>query len=136
MLLQAITTNVKLKLYKIRENDLCSFCKDKKETLKHLFYDCKYVKVLWEFIKELLNIVQIDYKDILSNLIVPNPNLKENTVVLYTKYFIYRNRCLQESISVSALKGYINSWIETEKQIAIEKGKKPKHEQKWENFVV
>ena len=43
----AITTNIQLKYYKIRDNDSCTFCNGDRETISHLFIHCKFVQPLW-----------------------------------------------------------------------------------------
>ena len=47
-LLQTVTTNIQLKYYQIKENDNCTFCKEQRESMKHLFFDCIKVQPLWE----------------------------------------------------------------------------------------
>ena len=37
-LIGALVTNIHLKHYKITEDDTCTFCKESKETIMHMFY--------------------------------------------------------------------------------------------------
>ena len=43
----AITTNVRLYKWKIKNDDRCSFCGEEAETILHLFLYCNHVKQLW-----------------------------------------------------------------------------------------
>ena len=55
LLMNIIVTNTKLKLWKIKDGDLCSFCYSKPEKVIHLFWECEHIKKLWEEVKELIN---------------------------------------------------------------------------------
>ena len=56
LLQRALVTNVHLFKWKIRENDLCTFCSLAKETISHVIFQCEVVQNLWtkvfDFIKE------------------------------------------------------------------------------------
>ena len=131
--LLAITTNVDLCRYKIRDNDTCTFCNNAKENLMHLFCKCPVVHPLWYYITEITQI-PLDSRKILLNEIVSNPYLKENCLVLLTKYYIYRNCCLKEPITVSGLKRYVLNYVQLEKLIAENKNKISQHKLEWKDF--
>ena len=42
-----LVTNVKLKMWKLRDSDLCSFCNEHTETTTHLMWDCTHIQELW-----------------------------------------------------------------------------------------
>ena len=42
-----VATNCYLKKVKIKDNDLCDFCKIEKEDVYHLFYECNVVRKFW-----------------------------------------------------------------------------------------
>ena len=72
-MMYAITTNVQLKWYKIKESERCTFCESEKETLIHLFVRCKYVQPLWEMITEIFGINSITEVQVLFNHVANNP---------------------------------------------------------------
>ena len=49
-----LVTNRQLKMYKIKDTDLCEFCNMEIETYKHLFHECVYEKIIWFRIQNLL----------------------------------------------------------------------------------
>ena len=132
--LRAIITNVQLKMYKIKEHDRCSFCNENRETIAHMFFECKYVQVLWLKVAEWLRIDRLTYTQIYSNKIVPNPRHAENSVVLIVKHYLYRARCLQERISVTSCENYIKQYRSIEECIAKSKNKLDRHILKWSNL--
>ena len=54
LMLGALVTNVQLKIYKIKDNDLCSFCKSEQETVLHLLFLCREVKIIWYECKRII----------------------------------------------------------------------------------
>ena len=42
-----VATNCYLKKVKIKDNDLCDFCKIEKEDIYHLFHECNVVRKFW-----------------------------------------------------------------------------------------
>ena len=36
---------------KIKDSEMCTFCKSQTETIRHLYWDCYYSKRLWERLK-------------------------------------------------------------------------------------
>ena len=49
-----IATNMYLKMIRIKESDLCSFCKEESETLSHMFWYCPVVKSFIESVHEII----------------------------------------------------------------------------------
>ena len=133
LLLNAITTNIKLFYYKIKKNKLCTFCEEVNETLYHLFYDCPYVRKIWQETKRIFKIDDLSYEQVLCNTVEKNPKHSKNCILLIVKVYVYRSRCMNQRISsVSCLK-YINDYINTEYEIARSK-KLHLHEMKWAQY--
>ena len=128
-LMRATVTNVQLHRWKILNTDLCSFCNNNKETIFHLFYDCPKVYPIWRYIQEIIKI-DLTFGDIVFIDINPNASRIENCIVLVTKFYIYRTRCLNERLSTNACKNYICSYKEIEYEIAKQKHKLAIHGKK------
>ena len=138
LLHRAIITNVQLKKWKIVENDICNFCKQETETIKHLMWDCETVKSLWEevfnFIEKEFNLPHVLIKDfgaIIINQIVEKRDHIANFICLLTKYYIYSYRCLKKELSFVTLKAMVNNTKNVEKYIALKNNKITIHHRKW-----
>ena len=90
--MQIIVTNVHLKHYKIITTNVCSFCKEEKESYVHLFWKCKVVQELWKWVKNELKLTSLTFGEMFTNDIIDNPKLMANAVVLVVKYFIYMSQ--------------------------------------------
>ena len=133
MLCRAIVTNIQLKEWKIIETENCYFCGIGKETIEHLFCDCEKVAELWNYVKTIINLTELKQEEILLNTITTNPRLLANCLVLLTKYYIYRTRCLQGNLDVNALRNYFVEYRNTEFAIAKRKDKVSLHNIKWQD---
>ena len=132
LLVFAIITNVHMFYYKIRENKLCTFCNNYDETIKHLFFECKKVELIWRKISQLINKgIDLRYETIVFNSVTQRDNAVENCILLITKHYIYRSRCLNERLSYEACKKYIKEYHDIEEQIAYQKDKHQLHALKW-----
>ena len=92
------------------------------------------VKPLWENFFEKLKLQKLSWLQVLSNDIHPNPTCMENCVILVAKYYLYQAHCKNERISVISCQNYISNYIESEGQIAKEKGKIALHKKKWSEY--
>ena len=131
-------TNVQLFKWNIVENDLCSFCKEEKETLTHLLFHCHVVQALWrrviDFLQDKYHIKNIvfELKNVIFNMIVPQKKTHvANLVCLIVKRYIYRERCLKREPQANMLFHIIRSIESIEKYIAIMNGKLHVHLAKW-----
>ena len=135
ILQRAIVTNKHLCVWKIRDDSLCTFCKNSTETIKHLFFECPEVASIWDGVIDLLNeqyCIQVDgltYQKIITS----NSGISTfvDFILLLTKQWIYRIKCSNQSLSSQSLKLYINQIENIEKYIAIKNKKLNKHLTKW-----
>ena len=133
-LMGAIVTNIQLKHYKIKENNLCSFCETKPETIKHLFYECIHVSTIWHHLAKLFQVGALRYDQIFLNCIHLNPKRIENCITLIVKNYIYVSRCLCHRLSITGCKNAIENYKMIEEQIAKEKNKLQIHKIKWSQY--
>ena len=132
-LVHAVITNIHLKYYKIRSNDNCSFCDVHQETYRHLVYECVKNQPLWDWIRKVVK-NEMRWDQIVFNNVTQNPKMKKNCLILITKHFIYRERCLGKECTIVGLKKYVRNYEQIEYQIAKQKGKISQHELKWSNM--
>ena len=132
-LMLGLITNRQLHLYKLRSTDLCTFCDCYPESLTHLFWECQLVKPLWEYVSELIGKTITTAQMFFVN-VNDNPKRVENAIVLITKQFIYKHRCMQNKLSNERLKISIIDYENIELEIAKRKQKVGTHEIKWLNI--
>ena len=134
LLMNAVTTNIHLKLYKIKQTAQCTFCNYPHETLEHLFFKCPQVNSVWQHLCKQFKIRELTYQKVLSNIIENNPRHPANCVVLIAKFYIYRTRCTNERISNVGCMNYLKDYINTEENIARMKNKLSLHKLKWSEY--
>ena len=118
-----------LLLHKIDNNTdyKCTFCKREPETIEHLLWECELVKkLLNDFdIFTTANNIPFTYNKItfLFGLYSENKHFRvDSYIILCIKYYIYKTRCQNKTLSLCALKQYLKSAYETRKHLSITKG--------------
>ena len=137
LLMNVVITNVHLKRFTIRDNDLCSFCNRESETRKHLFFSCEHTKKFWDqFQNEYLsNNNIINYQNVVFNLLVDNPKMLPNLLTLLAKHYIYVTFCKKNSLSFNAFKQNIIYYENLERCIAIKNDEVGLHNAKWAKII-
>ena len=128
----AVITNKELLKYGIIESDLCTFCGEAKETVTHLFWECRMVQKLWKKLKEIvleqnisseLNIMDAFLGISASNLI--------NLICVVVKQYIYFCRCKNITPIVEVMLNRIKEVKNIEYKIASVNDTVTKHSKKW-----
>ena len=141
LLQNAVVTNKKLKQYKIRTDDKCTFCNSACEMILHLLYNCTYTQAFYlDVIKRVKEFVLFscinelpDAKLIILNTIHPNVNQIENFLFLIGKYHVYHKSCAGLLPNVNMFKSEIIFIRKIEKFNATKAGNIDKHYAKWNN---
>ena len=138
LLQRAIVTNVQLYKWNLVDTENCYFCEAEPETLTHLFIECPIVRQLWTKIFEYMEqkydqfrSAKINSVNLIKSTVAQNKNSVINLLVLVVKQYIYRQRCLKETISFIGVKKLFQFIENTEKYIAIKNGKLEVHIKKW-----
>ena len=66
-MLRILPTNRLLRLMKIRQSDLCSFCDKETESISHLFWECESALRFWKSLSLLVsetNVLRIDFNQL------------------------------------------------------------------------
>ncbi len=139
LLHNAITTNEKMLLWKLRDDDLCTFCGLETENILHLLLDCQAVKLLWNQLKHYClqkanRNIDLNTKKIIFCQLSPKPFDCINTMCLITLQYIYSCRCLKVIPNFACLKTKILDIQNIEKYIATKNDKMKKHNAKWKGF--
>ena len=93
-----LVTNVILKEMKIRENNLCTFCTNERDSIYHYLWDCSIVRKFWLNLEKHLKERCITCENLtLTNTLVLlgyQHNVKTDdgfdSLLLYAKYYIFR----------------------------------------------
>ena len=136
LMFRALSTNIHLKHWGMRDNDLCSFCNLHRETLSHLFVMCPKVQPLWLSFENWITIfstnhINFSIDTVLCNKLIDNLAHLFNFLCLLLKQYIYKQRCLGKPLAFISYKTLVNSIRNIEKFIAIKNGKVLKHNKKW-----
>ena len=104
------TENSKTKLVKLGKKDSsnCTVCDSEEETIYHLFWECRNVKDLLHRIENIFveNNVPIHFSDrtfLFGVLDRKKASKPYNNIIMSTKCYIYRCRCLNTRLSLMGL---------------------------------
>jgi len=135
----AIYTKENLLKFGFVENNLCSFCKQMVETYKHLFWDCVYVKPLWQKVTERFDLTELqnaEWKDIHVGIVGKDLDTKCcNTIIFILKYIIFRYRSEGTIPPPQDIYKQIMVFRDEEKEMASKRNKLGLHLLKWENIM-
>ena len=137
LLHRAIITNIQLFHWGKVETNLCSFCKLEPEMYLHLFVFCERIQGIWieleQYMKQFSDTdINFNTRTVITNeLIGSDPGNIKNFICLVVKQYIYKQRCLRKSLSISELKNQIKNIERIEKYIAFKNGTASKHQRKW-----
>ena len=103
LLLHKIFTNDTLFKWGIVSSPECPEC-GQLQTLKHLLWECYKSEMIWYHVEKLCPRLNLCYKQIFSNVLDSLP-LKaiETQIVLVTKYFLFRQKCMGGKVSKQLL---------------------------------
>ena len=145
--LRALTTNTKLRSFQYRllckaiifndrvskwdsnVSEQCSFCKHDKENMVHFFLRCHVVKEIYsqleEYIKTICQNIRLEFcdKNVMGNMIHPDPRHLANFMLLVTKQYLYAAKCLKQTPSFRAIENLIVKYRSYEKYYAIKNNK-------------
>ena len=80
---------------------------------------------------ELDCLADITRESIILNNVIEKPQHIFNTLILLTKQYLYRKRCLKNIPNIGELQKEIITTHNVEKYLAIQKGSLYKHSKKW-----
>ena len=143
MLCMAIITNIKLKKWRIVQEDCCTLCESSTETIEHLFFECSYAQKL---LKQVLEIVQsykneicnynpLTIENVLFNTVHDKAGHLVNFVTLQLKSYLYTSRCIKKKPSVNEFRSIVENARRCELYNARRVGKCSVHFKKWQNHA-
>ena len=107
LLLAKIITNIELVEWNIIETNVCNLCKKAPETLKHLFVESEFTKImltlLVKFAQMMSKEIKVNFTTVICNTICEQRSHILNYVCLIAKQFMYKMRCQKSTFTRSML---------------------------------
>ena len=106
---------------------------NQKETIQHLLVDCKFTKRLYCFLSSICNFdfCQLSASKFIQNIAHNKPKHITNVLLLITKQYIYRKRCLSKKPSILELQKEISRTYFVELYRAKENNQISHFQKKW-----
>ena len=118
----------------------CDYCTEEKQTVEHMLYSCKVVKIIWDelygYIITSMNVnsqdIEIRWSTIMLNLIHAKNIHVVNYMCLIVKQYMYRNKCFGKIPNIEGAIAQIHKIYLIEKYNAVQHMKK--FNIKWECY--
>lgn len=138
---KSLITDTRVSIWDRSTSDKCTFCSEAKETVVHLFWDCKNSQKIWTAISKWMNyFFSVKIKFTAENVFLNNYNKRDsaliNFVILVTKFFIYKSKVQGLMLNFSHLIKDLTRYQSIEKTIAFKNDKLYKYARKWDDFDV
>ena len=128
-----IATNSFLYKINIRPDELCSFCQEQVETIRHLFCQCNHVKPFWKRLEHLFRQNNVVFQHLSDHIILfgVEGDKVANVILLLAKFHIYRSRVQNSEPNYTAFLLEIKKYIKVVKYIAVSNRNIKKFDQMW-----
>lgn len=137
LLLRFLPTNNRLYKMNLSESRFCSFCNNEIETLEHFFYSCDVSKRIWKTLERWLKAKGITNDDITPKDILLGEVEQStifNTIIIVTKFFLYRCKFQRTVPSFQMLLNTIDYYYKTEMYAAKFIKKESFFKRKWKKI--
>lgn len=136
-----LTTNVKVAKWNPEVSKNCTFCQKESETVLHLFIECALVQKIWKLLVRWVKYFhQMEIKVSPSKIIFCNETKRNakfvNTIILITKYYIYKVRCCKAKLNFIDLISDINKYKQIDLYLAKKYDKCYQYARKWDDFTI
>ena len=134
-----LATNTLLKKMKLKNTEMCSFCVDGREEMRHLFYECRFVSYFWVlfsnwwFLHTGTKIV-FSYIDILFGYKITDTPILLHFCILTAKYYIYMCKIQLTIPKFESFLQHLRFEYEIEKCIAVQNGKAASFNNRWKTL--
>ena len=114
LLHRRLVTNNFLNKIGITPDDLCTFCRDERESLIHLFWSCRETNVFWKNFQDWLikNLISLKPNSSLSSAVVLGlkynffSNTKQYFYFLVARYYIWTCRTRETNPKIEAFQAF------------------------------
>ena len=127
---------------KIKENNLCSFCHNEKDSIKHYLWDCPLIQIFWEQFEQLLKDKCNNCSRLKLDPILALFGKDENTttdegfdfIILHAKYFIYKNHIKEQPPTINGFIEYLRYVYKVDKYSYTINMNQNKFMKKWASY--
>ena len=135
-----IATNSYLFKIGIASDNLCSFCKERKETFSHLFWECTFVQAFWNEIKQWMSKRPCFPNDVFSfqsclGFVDNASNILSHHFLLICRYHIHWSKSMRFFPSPALCIQNFLTCLEVERRYAFQNGNLKKFNVKWGAFI-
>ena len=132
-------TNVLLNKIDPSVSDKCYFCKRESENIEHLFWECTKVQdILIALERELDNkTITLSYNKatfIFGFFNNKKLNIANNTIIIWIKYYIYKTKYQEGTLSINALLNFLNFNYKCLRTAYMSNNQNTKFEDMWKQF--
>ena len=132
--LNCLMTNTRLFKMNLIDSDICTFCNNHPENMKHLFWECICVNKIWKDFKTwfegyINTNIDLNYRNIIFGFFDSGPLI--NLCLILIKKVIYNSRFKKRIPSLIPFKHMIKFQYKLEKKIAVNNGTLHKFMDKW-----
>ena len=133
-------TNRLLHKMHIAASDLCTFCRKEPETIIHLFCKCENVIPLWQSLRDLIlsnyaKVLILNDLTILFGLFNDQSEKAINKLIIWLKFFIYRNKYNFTGLKFSLFMREVSFYLNVEFYIAKTHDKLNDFFNEWEGWI-
>ena len=122
LLHRRLATNDFLKEIGIRPDDLCTFCRDERESLIHLFWSCRETNFFWKNFQDWLNknVISLKPNSTLSSAAVHGleanffSSIKQYFYFLVARYYIWTCKTRETNPKIEGFPGFLSTFSPTD----------------------
>ena len=122
-----------------KDSNLCTFCKEKEETILHIFCECPNILKLWEnvikWIKDKTNITIIMDRQIQLFGIANHTMSALNVIFLLCRFYIYKIKMKEGQPFFALFRKEANLFFSLEKYISVKNGNIAIFNKKWNSLL-
>ena len=134
-----IATNSYLFKIGITSDNLCSFCKERPETILHMFWECIFIQAFWNSIKQWMSKRPCFPNDVFSfqsclGFVDNASNILSHHFLLICRYHIHWSKLMHLFLSPALCIQNFLTCLEVERRYALQNGNLEKFNVKWGAF--
>ena len=122
LLHRRLATNDFLNKIGIRPDDHCTFCRDGKESVIHLFWSCRETNIFWKNFQDWLNknVMSLKHNTTLSSAAVLGlkanffSNIKQYLYFLVARYYIWSRKTREINSKIEGFPGFLSTFSPTD----------------------